>query len=166
MINKGRSAQPKLTEIIVMLRSQASAMNMAPLTAEALGRLSDAAGITLTRARVTPTGGQVLTLPQPLSLEETKAITAKIGMLSDVLWAGPVIPAVEGSVRAEGLSSGNAGSEALVDKIIVKLKDAQIQQAADRNEPLDLAILAHLSQTAGVSLTMIRPMSGGTKIHP
>ncbi|MDA8162625.1 MAG: S8 family peptidase [Desulfobacteraceae bacterium] len=160
------SAQPVVTEIIVMLWPQGlmETAAPAPLAPEALDRLTNAARMTLTQVRVTPTNGQVLALPHPLSLEEARAVTAKIEMLPGVLWAEPVVAAAGAGVRAQGAPAGGAGSEALVGQIVVKLKDINIQQAAAHNKPLDLAVLAHLSQTAGVSLLMVRPMSGGAYV--
>ncbi len=158
------STQPGVTEIIVMLRPQGPLETTRPIAPEVLDRLTNAAQMTLTQVRVTPTNGQVLALPHPLSLEEARAVTTKIGLLPDVLWAEPVMPTAEAGAGIQGASVNGAKAEALIDQIVVKLKDINIQQAAARNEPLDLSILAHLSQTAGVSLTMIRPMSGGAYV--
>jgi len=105
-----------ISRIRVMLHPYAAAPGVLPDAA--LARLETLAGISLSLAGTTRTGGLELDLAQPLDRAAVAALVARLRVDRSVLWAEPVST----DALAKPLSAGtNAASTELGDKLMLRL---------------------------------------------
>ncbi len=159
-VRSGQTIQ--ISEIIVMLRPGMSSPAGQTLTAPQPQRLSAAAQLELTPLSVTRSGGQILKLPQAVNRAEANNLLQRLRALPEVLWAELQPTTPDKALPQSVLTDPEQGQ--YTEQIIVKLKDPAIQWAAERNEPLNQAIMDQLSRVAGVVLHQVRPMSGGAYV--
>lgn len=153
---------PVYEEIIVQFHPGLTASETERVSDDQLERLNNAVALKLTWLRITRTGGQVLKLPTPMSREAVEKMLASIRMLKGVLWAEPLSAAATSQTLSQ--STELTEPEESIEQLIVKLKHPDAQQAAEGHLPLTDAILAELSQVAGIRLAYARPMSGGAHV--
>jgi subtilisin family serine protease len=157
-------AQDQISEVVVKFKSDAFEDDDAPIANSLLGLLRDATQLDLAFSRVTKTGGQVLRLPNKISLDEAKLLLAKMRLAKNILWAEivppqalarPARPHVEPKVDADQVAVETT------DRIVIRLRDPETVRLSERNGALPDSTLLALSKTAGITLRHVSAMSGG-----
>ncbi len=148
---------PPIAEIVVKFRDE---WHRVTPERRRLQLVRDASGLAVVAARTSRDGSEVFRLPEPLGSAELQAPLNAVRMLDEVLYADLVVPTLE-HARSQG---ADTPSEERVEKIVVKLRDAQSRADAANNRPLPAATVRTLSQIAGVELHYARPMSGGAHV--
>ncbi len=105
-----------ISRIRVMLHPYAAAPGALPDAA--LARLQTLAGISLSLAATTRTGGLELDLAQPLDRATVTALVARLRVDRSVLWAEPV--SADALLRAQSMRTSTATSD-LGDKLMLRL---------------------------------------------
>ncbi|MBK9606006.1 MAG: S8 family peptidase [Betaproteobacteria bacterium] len=98
-------------------------------------------------------------LPAP----QLRLLAARLGATADVLWAAPSFARDE-AAQTQRIRAKRARTDPVPRTLIVRLKGFSSQLKAARNQAIDDAMLAGLTQAAGVGLRHFRAMSGNAYV--
>ena len=154
LLGTAAASSPGHAEIAVLLRDRVGRdadLDPRPLTRREIAALEAAAGVPLTAVRLQPGGAQVLSVPGAPNGPAVRAWLAGLRAAENVVYADRVI-----ETAAEPAPRG-----AMLDRVIVKLRDPGSRDRSDAARPMPQETVRLLSRVARVPLFYERPVSGG-----